>query len=64
MEDLQSKYELSRRQARDRLAALKVKPKQFKQKKATKVTRLVEETFPALADADRQAIVLKYFTRA
>ena len=64
VENLQLRYGLSRRQARDRLAALKVKLIQSIHRQATEVTSLMEMAFPALANAERQAVVLKYFNRS
>ena len=64
VEDLNARFGVSRRQAQDRLAALKIKPGQSIYRQAAEVTRLVEVAFPTLADADRQAMALEHFTRA
>ena len=64
LEDLHARFGVSKRQARDRLAALKMKPGQSIYSQATEVTRLVEVAFPTLADADRRAMALEHFTRA
>ena len=64
LEDLHARFGVSKRQARDRLAALKLKPGQSIYSQATEVTRLVEIAFPTLADADRRAMALEHFTRA
>ena len=64
VEDLLARFGVSKRQARDWLSVLKMKTSQSIYSQAAEVTRLVEVAFPTLADADRQAIVLKYFTRA
>ena len=64
IEHLHARFGVSRKQARDRLAALKMKPGQSIYSQATKVTRLVEVAFPTLADADRRAMALEHFTRA
>ena len=64
LEDLHARFGVSKRQARDRLAALKLKPGQSIYSQATEVTRLVEVAFPTLADADRRAMALEHFTRA
>ena len=55
---------MSRKQARYRLAPLKMKSGQSIYSQATKVTRLVEVAFLTLADANRQAMALEHFTRA
>ena len=64
LEDLHARFGVSKRQARDRLAALKMKPGQSIYSQATEITRLVEVTFPTLADADKRAMALEHFTRA
>ena len=48
VEDIRFRYGLSKRQTKDRLAALKINLLQ-----AANITRLVEVAFPALASADR-----------
>ena len=53
IEDLHARFGVSRRQARDRLAAFKMKPGQSIYSQATEITRLVEVAFPTLAKADR-----------
>ena len=53
VEDLHARFGVSRRQARDRFAALKMKPGQSIYSQAAEVTRLVEVAFPTLAKADR-----------
>ena len=63
-EDLRAQFRVSRRQARDRLGLLKMKASQSIYSQAAEVTRPVVVTFPTLADADRQAMTLEYFTRA
>ena len=55
---------MSKRQAKDRLAALKKKTSQSIYSQAAEVTRLVEVAFPTLTNADRRAMALEYFTRA
>ena len=64
VEDLHARFGVSKRQARDRLAVLKMKTSQSIYSQAAEVTRLVEVAFPTLADADRRAMALEYFTRA
>ena len=64
VEDLHARCEVSKRQTRDRLAVLKMKTSQSIYSQAAKVTRLVEVAFPTLAEADRRAMALEYFTRA
>ena len=51
--DLHARFGVSKRQARDRFAALKMKPGQSIYSQAAEVTRLVEVAFPTLAKADR-----------
>ena len=53
VEDLHTRFGVSRRQARERLAALKMKTGQSIYSQAAEATRLVEVAFPTLADADR-----------
>ena len=55
---------MTKRQARDRLAALKMIANQSIYSQAAEVSRLVTVTFPTLADADRRAMALEYFIRA
>ena len=55
---------MSKRQARDRLVALKMKANQSTNSQTAEFTRMVKVEFPTLADADRQAMALAYFTRA
>ena len=64
LEDLHARFGVSKRQARDRLAVLKIKPGQSIYRQATEVTRLVEVAFPTLADADRQALALEHFIQS
>ena len=64
VEDLHARFGVSKRQACDRLAVLKMKTRQSIYSQATEVTRLVEVAFPTLAGADRQAMALEYTTRA
>ena len=64
VDDLHARFGVSKRQARDRLAALKMKASQSIHSHAAEVTRMVKVAFPTLADADRQAMALEYFTRA
>ena len=64
LENLHARFGVSTRQARDKLAALKMKPGQSIYSQATEVTRLVEVAFSTLADADRRAMALEHFIRA
>ena len=56
VEDLQTRFCLSKKQARDRLAALKIQASQSIHNQGTEVTRIVKVEFPALADADQRAM--------
>ena len=64
VEDLHARFGVTKRQARDRLAALKMRANQSIHSQAAEVSRLVTVAFPTLADADRRAMALEYFTRA
>ena len=64
MEDLHARFGVSKRQARDRLATLKMRASQSIHSQAAEVSRMVNVTFPTLADADQRAMALEYFTRA
>ena len=64
IEDLHARFGVTKRQARDRLAALKMRAGQSIHSQAAEVSRLVTVAFPTLADADRRAMALEYFTRA
>ena len=64
VEDLHARFGVFKTQARDRLAAIKIKASQSIYSQAAEVTRMVKVEFPTLADADRRAMVLEYFTRA
>ena len=64
VDDLHARFGVSKRQARDRLAVLKMKTSQSIYSLAAEVTRLLEVVFRTLADADRRAMALEYFTRA
>ena len=64
VEDLHARFGVSKRQAKDRLAALKKKTSQSIYSQAAEVTRLVEVAFTTLADAGRRAMALEYFTQA
>ena len=61
---MHARFGVSKTQARDRLAAIKIKASQSIYSQAAEVTRMVKVEFPTLADADRRAMVLEYFTRA
>ena len=50
---------VSKRQAKDKLAILKIKANQSIYRQAEGITRLVGGAFPTLADADMQALALK-----
>ena len=54
---------MSKRQVWGRLAALRMKASQSIHSQVTEVTRLVKVAFPTLADVDRRAMTLEYFTR-
>ena len=64
VDDLHARFGVSRRQARDRLAALKMRAGQSIHSQAAEVSRMVKVAFPTLADADQRAMALEYFTRA
>ena len=64
VDDLNARFGVSRRQARDRLAALKMRASQSIHSQAAEVFRMVKVAFPTLAEADQQAMALGYFTRA
>ena len=64
VEDLHARFGVSRRQARDRLAALKMRASQSTHSQAAEISRMVKVAFPSLADADQRAMALEYFTRA
>ena len=64
VDDLHARFGVSRRQAPDRLAALKMRASQSIHSQAAEVSRMVKVAFPTLADADQQAMALEYFTRA
>ena len=64
VDDLHARFGVSRRQARDRLAALKMRASQSIHSQAAEVSRMVKVAFPTLADADQRAMALEYFTRA
>ena len=63
VENLHARFWVSKKQARDRLAALKMKASQSIYNQAAEVTRMVKVAFPTLADSDQLAMALKYFTR-
>ena len=60
--DLHARFGVSRRRARDRLAALKMRASQSTYSQAAEISRLVKVAFPSLADADQRAMALEYFT--
>ena len=64
VDDLHARFGVSRRQARDRLATLKMRASQSIHSQAAEVSRMVKVAFPTLADADQRAMALEYFTRA
>ena len=64
VEGLHARLGVFKRQARNRLAALKMKASQSIHNRAAKVTRMVKVAFQTLADTDQRAMALKYFTRA
>ena len=64
VDDLHARFGVSRRQARDRLAVLKMRASQSIHSQAAEVSRMVKVAFPTLADADQRAMALEYFTRA
>ena len=64
VEDLHARFGVTKRQARDRLAALKMRANQSIHSQAAEVSRLVTVAFPTLADADRRPMALEYFTKA
>ena len=64
VEDLHTRFGVSRRQARVRLAALKMRASQSIHSQAAEVSRMVKVASPTLADADQQKMALEYFTRA
>ena len=63
VEDLHARF-VSKREARDRLASLKMKASQSFHSQVVEVNRMVKVSFPTLADDDRRAMALEYFTRA
>ena len=62
VEDLHARFGVSRRQARVRLAALKMRASQSIHSQAAEVSRMVKVASPTLADADQQEMALEYFT--
>ena len=64
VEDLQARYGLTRRMARDRLSAIQLKSGQNVHKQAAEINRLVRIAFPILPEMDQQGMALDYFSRA
>ena len=64
VEDLQARYGLTSRMARDRLAAVQLKPSQNVHKQAAEISRLVGIAFPILPEAEQRNMALDYFSRA
>ena len=64
VDDLQARYGLTRRGARDRLSSIRLKTGQNVHKQASEISRLVATAFPMLPDEDRQTMALEYFSRA
>ena len=61
VEDLQARYGLTRRMARDRLSAIQLKAGH---KQAAEISRLVRIAFPILPEQDQHGMALDYFSRA
>ena len=64
VDDLHARFGVSRRQAWDRLAALKMRASQSIHSQAAEFSRMVKVAFPTLANADQRTMALEYFTRA
>ena len=64
VEDLQARYGLTTRMARDRLSAIQLKSGQSVHKQAAEISRLVRIAFPILPERDQQGMALDYFGRA
>ena len=64
VEDLQARYGLTRRGARDRLSNIRLKSSQNVHKQASEISKLVAIAFPVLPNTDQQTMALEYFSRA
>ena len=62
--DLQARYGLTRRMARDRLSTIQIRSGQNIHKQAVEISRLVAIAFPILPEMDQQGMALDYFNRA
>ena len=64
IEDLQGRYGLTKRKARDRLFTMVIRVGQDIHKQAAEISRLVGLAFPILPEPDRQSMALEYFSKA
>ena len=64
VEDLQARYGTTRKQAMDKLAAMKVKPPHPAHEQAAEVSRLVGLAYPNLPAADQRTMALDCFMRS
>ena len=64
VEDLQARYGLTRRMARDRLSTIQLKTRESIHKQAAEISRLVTIAFPILPDGEQRSMALDYFSRA
>ena len=64
VKDIYARFGVSKCQARNKLATLKMRASQSIHSQASEVSRMVMVAFSTLAYADQQAMALEYFTKA